>query len=379
MSLKQLLVDVHTHCYLPRYAAFLRQRTQVPRIFTRGSEERLLILDDEPAAGRPVGPQYWDRDEKLKFMDLHGIDVSIVSTANPWLDFLSPPAAHALATELNNDLEEYCATSPVVSASEGIHRLYGFGLLPLVPDVSVNAILQIIRQISSLSHLKGVIMGTRGVGKGLDDPALEPVWQALAETQLVVFLHPHYGLGQGAKEAWGERDNGHVLPLAMGFPMETTIAITRLILAGVYDRHPDLRILLAHSGGCLPQLSSRLASCISHDPVVSNRLQHDARYYVSKLYYDAVNYGPEEMGFVADVIGRGAAYGPSPQKRGDRSSGYKHMLFGTDHPFFPPLTGEKKWKSVLENLQAIQDVTGWDELHKSEVRGGNATEIFGLR
>jgi aminocarboxymuconate-semialdehyde decarboxylase len=57
MSVKQLLVDIHTHCYLPRYASFLRQRTQVPRIFSRGKEERLLILDDEPPTGRPVGPQ----------------------------------------------------------------------------------------------------------------------------------------------------------------------------------------------------------------------------------------------------------------------------------------------------------------------------------
>jgi aminocarboxymuconate-semialdehyde decarboxylase len=56
-KIKQLLIDVHTHCYLPRYAAFLRQRTSVPLIFKSGDEERLLILDDEPATGRPVGPQ----------------------------------------------------------------------------------------------------------------------------------------------------------------------------------------------------------------------------------------------------------------------------------------------------------------------------------
>jgi aminocarboxymuconate-semialdehyde decarboxylase len=57
-KIKHLLVDVHTHCYLPRYAAFLRRRTSVPRIFTSGDdEERLLILNDEPATGRPVGPQ----------------------------------------------------------------------------------------------------------------------------------------------------------------------------------------------------------------------------------------------------------------------------------------------------------------------------------
>lgn len=58
----RLLVDIHTHVYLPRYAAFLRSRASVPRIFTRTSpegkqEDRLLILDDEPSEGRPIGSQ----------------------------------------------------------------------------------------------------------------------------------------------------------------------------------------------------------------------------------------------------------------------------------------------------------------------------------
>ena len=62
MASRKLLVDIHTHVYLPRYAAFLRSRNTVPRIFTRATpegqqEERLLILDDEPSGGRPVGAQ----------------------------------------------------------------------------------------------------------------------------------------------------------------------------------------------------------------------------------------------------------------------------------------------------------------------------------
>jgi aminocarboxymuconate-semialdehyde decarboxylase len=141
------------------------------------------------------------------------------------LDFLPPSTANTLAIELNDDLEEYCATSPTVTVAgrSDVKRLYGYGLIPLVPNNSVDSILQVIKQISTLPHLKGVIMGTKAVGKGLDDPEMEPVWHALSEAGLVVFLHPHYGLGSGAKEAWGERENGHVLSLAIGFPTETTI------------------------------------------------------------------------------------------------------------------------------------------------------------
>lgn len=164
-------------------------------------------------------------------------------------------------------------------------------------------------------------------------------------------------------------------------------ATTRLILSGVFDRHPNLRVLLAHSGGALPQLSSRLASCIDHDPAVASRLAHDARWYLGKLYFDAVAYGAEELAFVSDSIGRADAFAARPSSASasrsvsgaeKRRLGSARMLFGTDHPFFPPLSETEKWKSVVENLEAIDGVEGWGEAEKDEVRGGNALKLFGL-
>lgn len=76
-------------------------------------------------------------------------------------------------------------------------------------------------------------MGTRGLGKGLDDDQLIPVWEEIEKAGLVVFLHPHYGVGEGRE--WGEKENGHVLPLALGFPMETTIVSRPLALLRAVD------------------------------------------------------------------------------------------------------------------------------------------------
>jgi aminocarboxymuconate-semialdehyde decarboxylase len=353
-------------------------------------------------------------------MDKHGIDISVirqayllcvrlwsvtltlfVSPANPWLDFLSASQAQSLAKDLNKDLDDYCSSSPGLSSNSSLRRLFGFGLLPLVPSIQTSSILDTIQQISSLPNLKGVIMGTKGIGKGLDDDALEPIWEAIENSGLVIFLHPHYGVDG---KAWGEKDNGHVLPLALGFPFETTIvcftadtslgtqlmklsqATTRLILAGVFDRYPSLRLLLAHSGGALPALSSRLASCIDHDPIVASRLKHDARYYLGKLYYDAVAYGAEELEFVSNVIGRsekfdkpGSSASASSGSGKDRKLiGSAQLLFGTDHPFFPPLKGSDKWRSVEENLKAIDGVEGWGEKEEYDVKGGNALRLFSL-
>ena len=133
---------------------------------------------------------------------------------------------------------------------------------------------------------------------------------------------------------------------------------------------------MAHSGGALPQLSSRLASCIDHDPVVAARLKHDARYYLGKFYYDAVTYGSEELDFVSEVITRSDRYTVSPfsdhEIRGHR------MLFGTDHPFFPPLKLSEDWKSVVDNLNAIDGLRNWSEKEKDGVKGGNALALFNL-
>ena len=154
----------------------------------------------------------------------------------------------------------------------------------------------------------------------------------------------------------------------------------------MFDRYPHLHLLLAHSGGALPQLSSRLASCIDHDPIVASRLAHDARYYLGKLYFDAVAYGSEELGFVSDVIGRAEAFSARPSSASasktvgpeKRKVGSARMLFGTDHPFFPPLSETEKWKSVVENLEAIDGVESWSDAEKDGVRGGNAMKLFGL-
>ncbi|KAH7105479.1 hypothetical protein BKA62DRAFT_391216 [Auriculariales sp. MPI-PUGE-AT-0066] len=370
---RRLLVDVHTHVYLPRYVSLLRARVDLPRIFTRTvdgkDDDRLVILHDEPAHGRPVGPQYWNRDAKLEFMDKHGIECSVISSANPWLDFLSANEAFSAAQALNEDLEEYCASGPSVSSAPELQRFHGLGLLPLVSGISVGKIVDIVKQIKSLPHLRGVILGTKGIGNGLDDPELDEFWVAMEESKLVAFIHPHYGL---PKDLWGN-EQSHVLPLALGFPVETTICVTRLILAGVLDRHPHLRLLLAHSGGALPQLSSRLASCVAHDPAVASRLRHDPRAYLGMLWFDSVNYGSAELSFVADVIARGKRYlGETNATGSDR------LLWGTDHPFFPPLGTSKLWPSVVENLDSISELKSWSDEQRNEVRGGNALRLFDL-
>ncbi|KAJ5558404.1 Amidohydrolase 2 [Penicillium sp. DV-2018c] len=377
---RPLVVDVHTHVYPPSYMAMLRARKTVPYIHDQPTgEPRLIILssDDDPSIpiderGRPVDSSYSDINVKISFMKQHGIDSSVISLANPWLDFLEPTEAQQWAERINNDLEETCASNNKSSDGlplKGRSTLFAFAALPLSapsPDIIVNE----IKRLKTLPHIRGVIMGTSGLGKGLDDERLSPVWAALEETQLLLFLHPHYGL---PNEAFGGSEvmnrYGHVLPLALGFPLETTIAVTRMLLSRVFDKFPALQILLAHSGGTLPFLAGRIESCIMHERKfvenggdVPGPRRSIWEVLKTNIFLDAVVYG------TAGLKAAAAA-----------GEGTDRLMFGTDHPFFPPLNeGEKEWTSVTTNYKAIGKTFEGQQEAVAAILGGNAARVLKL-
>jgi aminocarboxymuconate-semialdehyde decarboxylase len=285
--------------YPPPYISLLQSRSAVPFIRPSPSGDpadlRLIILPGE-TTGRPVGPGYWDVSEKLAFMDAHDIDISVVSLANPWLDFVTDAdEAAKLAGEVNGWFEK--------ASGESQGRLYFFAVLPM--RAPIEAIVKEVHRIQSLDHCRGLVMGTTGAGNGLDDPAFEAVWNALAETETMVFLHPHYGL---PSEVFGPRsgDYGHVLPLALGFPLETTIAVTRMILSGVFARCGEgLKVLLAHSGGTLPFLAGRIHSCVEHDAHLKKEGTAEIdiwKVLSTNIYLDAVIYDDIALKAAADRV-----------------------------------------------------------------------------
>ncbi|KAF2793163.1 uracil-5-carboxylate decarboxylase [Melanomma pulvis-pyrius CBS 109.77] len=359
------IVDIHTHIYPPTYVELLRSRTTVPyvRTFPDAPESsRLIILpgEDDPSTpstsrGRPIGPEYYDIAQKIAFMDTHKIDTSVISLANPWLDFLPSEEAGEAARRINDDVDGLCAQYP--------GRLYAFGTLPL--SAPAETAIKEIERLAGLKHMRGVIMGTSGLGKGLDDAALDPIYAALEKHETLIFLHPHYGL---PASVYGPRANeyGHVLPLALGFPLETTIAVSRMLLSGVWDRFTKLKVLLAHSGGTLPFLAGRLESCIQHDGHLKEAGKTEGRRDVwdilkTNIYLDAVIYS--EVGLKAAM----------------NASGADRLLFGTDHPFFPPLERDaKEWHSVNANYSAISTTFKDDQASAQGVLGNNAVRILKL-
>ena len=356
--------------YLPGYMRLLRGRTQVPRVLPPPPgevDERLVILPGEDtdattAAGRPIGSEYWSVARKLRYMDLHGIQASVVSSANPWLDFVAPAEALAHAADLNDELQALCAEAP---GAQG--RLFGLGMLPIHAAEGAPGLVRELERVAAMPAMRGIILPAQG----LDHPRMEAVWEACERQGLVVFVHPHYGLGGGGGGGEEMGAYGHVLPLALGFPFETSLAVARLILSGYLDKYPGLTLLLAHAGGTLPFLAGRLDSCLAHDPAVAARLEHTPSDYLRRnFYFDGVIYHRAGLEAVRRFLG------PAAKDR---------IVWGTDHPFFPPpstttMKVEEKeaclWPSTLKNFEILWAgeegvVEGWEGIVR-----GNASALF---
>ncbi len=246
MNRQSEVVDIHSHLYPRWYIERLKERTEIPMVRGEEGSERFVIFPDEQTqgsgGGRGMTDDYWSVDTKLAFMDRHGIDRAIVSLGNPWFDPFPDEAGLTGARRLNDDFAEL---------AERTHgRITGMGAFP---GHGIEAVVTVIDEVAQRDGLAGAVSGTRIAGHTLDDRALDPVWAALDRTGVPLLLHPHSGSAMDELAGFG-----HALPVAVAFPLETTVALARLVMAGVLHRHPGLRIVASHGGGTLPYLAGRL-------------------------------------------------------------------------------------------------------------------------
>jgi aminocarboxymuconate-semialdehyde decarboxylase len=152
------------------------------------------------------------------------------------------------------------------------------------------------------------------------------------------------------------------MPLALGFPFETTAAVARLILGGAFDRFPGLRLMVAHAGGVLPYLASRLDACVAGDAHSPVQLRHQPSSYLRHLYFDAIGYQAPTLALLISLVG------------------IERLMFGTDHPFFPPHVANAaldstEWHSPSVHRAVLATLGSQAE---AAILSDNARAIFGV-
>ncbi|RIV40026.1 amidohydrolase family protein [Micromonospora radicis] len=269
------VIDVHAHALPTPFLADLQRRGLADLSLV---EKGTLHLDAgisglAPGAAIPFPAEQYDLARRLAAMEATGVDHQAVS-APPFV-FASAASDPGLAADLARRSND--ALAEFVAGSRG--RLVALATVPVgTPDAAGEA----VRALDDLGAA-GLVIGTFGGGRELDHDINEELWQEVARRRAFVLVHP-----SRASEPARLRDF-HLVQLA-GFPMETALAISRLIFAGVLDRH-DLRLCLSHGGGCLPGLAGRLDLGWDRKAVAHTSLRPPSE-YLRRLYYDTALFSP---------------------------------------------------------------------------------------
>jgi aminocarboxymuconate-semialdehyde decarboxylase len=284
-----------------------------------------------PRAPLPLARSMYDVDVRLSEMDEVGVHRHAVSLP-PFL-FASTADDGQLATDVvaqgNEELATYVADAP--------DRLLGLGSVPLGwPGAAEEA----RRALDDLG-MAGIAIGSRGGGRDLDDPVNDDLWALLSERRTFLFLHP-----SGVPDPHRQKD--FWLPQLVGYPMETALAVARLVFGRVLERFP-LSLCLAHGGGCLPSLRGRLDMGWDRKEVARTTSLPPSR-FTDQLYYDTAVFSPVLLRRLVEDVGA------------------DHVLLGTDHPF------ELGDRAPLETVLAL----GLDEADERRILRDNAAGLLGL-
>lgn len=284
--------------------------------------------------GPTLMPKLQGTQQRVKDMDAMRVDVQILASFVSQNYYWTEADLGLALTRLQNDrLAE--------AVSEHPDRFEAIGTLPM--QHTASAIAELERCVDTLGF-KGVQICSNIDGKDLDDPRFLSFWQRAEELDAVVLIHP-----SGFTE--GRRLDDWFLINTIGNPMDSTIALHRLIFSGRLAQLPDLKLLVAHGGGYAPFYSARMDHAWQTRPEARVNVDQPPSTYLENIYFDTMVFAPRELGHLIDF------------------AGVDHVLLGTDYPFD---MGED------DPIGLTGQVAGLSDQDRAAIRGGNAASVFGL-
>jgi aminocarboxymuconate-semialdehyde decarboxylase len=244
---------------------------------------------------RPISPKLSDLDDRRAWMDKNGIDHQLIGG---WLDIfgyeLPAPEALAWSRLINDCMWDELRSEP---------RFTPLGTVPL-QDGKLAA--EILSEAMDRGFA-GVMVGTLPKGEhggNLDDPSLDPFWQAAAKLGAAVVMHPMFVCGE-------PRLADYDLVNAIGRLVDSTIAVSRLLFSGHLLKHTGMKFLLCHGGAALPFGLGRLAR--SHTAQAGKVA--DPRKGFATMYFDSCVFDTDSLEYLI------------------QKAGVERVMMGSDAPF----------------------------------------------
>src|SRR5215467_2961003 len=176
-------------------------------------------------------------DERIRIMDANGVDMHLLSLTSPGVQMFDADTATELAALSNDILRETIARHPSRFA----------GLASLAPHSPKRAAKEMDRAVNTLA-LQGFIVNSHTNGEYLDDPKFWPILEAAEHLRRPLYIHP-----RAPSDGMADPFRSYGIEGAMwGYGVETGTHVMRLIVSGVFDRFPDLKIVIGHMGEAIP-------------------------------------------------------------------------------------------------------------------------------
>lgn len=323
------IIDFHNHFFPPEYLVALRSGATSVRIWEDD--------DGNPVLGYPgdynvVVPEHRDIEHRERVLADANVDLQVLTLTTPGTHVESPARAVALARVVNDAFAD-------VIRSRGA-RFTALATLPL-NDPAASA-MELDRAIDDLGF-RGAMLFSNVSGVSLADPRFAPVYECADAHGAVLFIHPTSPIGvESMTDFW-------LMPL-LGFPFDTSLAVAKLVFAGVMERYPRVRWVLAHLGGVLPYVAERLDRGFEAFPECRRHIDRRPSTYLKELYYDTVNFDPEALRCALHFAGA------------------DHLVAGSD---FPHRIGSLR--SMVESVGRL-NVSDAD---RTAILGGNAAALLG--
>jgi aminocarboxymuconate-semialdehyde decarboxylase len=278
----------------------------------------------------PLSPAFHSPQEKLSDLAGRGLWGAVISPAPVLFGYdLARDVAVSLCRASNEGMAEFCAHAP--------DRLHWLANLPMQePELAARMYADAVADGAA-----GAAMGTSIAGRRLDETGFEVFWAQADAIARPLLIHPAFNCHHPALDQW-------YLQNAIGNPLETTIAVERLICGGVLARHPQVQLLLMHGGGLLPYQTGRLVHARSVRPELAGT-PVNAWEFFGQLYFDTITHDAQALRYLVERVGLG------------------HVVLGTDLPFD---------MALATPVAALADALTEDQIQAVAVT--NPRRLFGL-
>jgi aminocarboxymuconate-semialdehyde decarboxylase len=300
-------------------------------------------------------PSIVDLDERFRIMDRFKDYVQIICIPNPPIEVLGPPPIPTDLARLGNDgMAELVRKYP--------DRFPGFiaSLAMNDPEAILNEAKRAIKDLGAV----GVQVFSNVLGRPLTRPETMPLFDLMAELDLPIWIHP--ARGADFPDYKGEPKSHYEIWWTLGWPYETSVAMAHLVFSGLFDRHPNIKIITHHLGGMIPYFEGRVGP--GWDQLGARTSDEDYTLVLKKLKKRPLDYFRL---FYADTALFGAK---EATMLGIKFFGSERVLFGSDMPFDP-----EKGSAYIRWTIEIIDSLDISPAQRQAIYEGNAKRLLNLK